>query len=101
MLLTERCALRSFAAALPPTMIGGRVADTNLPDKCGGAMRSNWRIFFVVVTSMLACCAWGHLSTKNIKIAVTNPTATACPHADVAVSIAEIRKVAGDFTPGV
>jgi hypothetical protein len=81
-------------------MIGGRDADTNLPDKCGGAMARNWRIFFVVVASMFACCARGHQSTKNIKIAVTNPTATAWPHADVVVSIAEIRKVDGDFTPG-
>jgi len=64
-------------------------------------MRRNWRVVFGVVASMFACCARGHQSIKNIKIAVTNPTAAASPNTDVVVSIAEIRKVASDFTPGV
>ncbi|MGB6900362.1 MAG: DUF4861 family protein [Candidatus Acidiferrum sp.] len=44
--------------------------------------------------------AWGGHQIKNIRVMVTNPSATARDAADVAISIAEIRKVAPDFTPG-
>jgi unsaturated chondroitin disaccharide hydrolase len=37
---------------------------------------------------------------KNVKLTITNPSSEAHPAADIVISIADIRKVAPDFTPG-
>src|SRR5690349_19620756 len=44
--------------------------------------------------------ALGAQEIKNVKLAVTNPSAEARSAADVAIPIAEIKKVAPDFKPG-
>jgi unsaturated chondroitin disaccharide hydrolase len=64
-------------------------------------MHRNWRILVVTLASLFASSSWGHARIKNIKIAVTNPTAAPRPNADVVISVAEIRKVVGDFAPGL
>jgi hypothetical protein len=53
---------------------------------------------------LLAILLAGPASTaqriKNTKVAVSNPSSTAGSAADIVIPIAEIRKVAPDFTPG-
>src|SRR5580704_12210266 len=44
--------------------------------------------------------AWGAQRIKSIKVALSNPSATARSAADIVIPIAEIRKVAPDFKPG-
>jgi len=44
--------------------------------------------------------ALGRRNIKSIKVAIANPSPDARPNADVVISVAEIREIAPDFTPG-
>ena len=58
------------------------------------------RLVLVVSCCAFGCPAWGHQSIKGIKLAISNPSSQPRPATNVVVAIAEIRKIAPDFTPG-
>lgn len=58
------------------------------------------RFLLAGVLCMLPGLAWARQNIKSIKVAIANPSPEPRPVADVVISIAEIRKVAPDFTPG-
>jgi len=58
------------------------------------------RLLFAGLLCISPGLAWGRQNIKCIKIAITNPSPDARPGADVVIAIAEMRRVAADFTPG-
>jgi len=58
------------------------------------------RFLLAGLLCMFPGLAGGRQNIKSIKVAITNPSPDARPGADVVIPIAEIRKVAPDFTPG-
>src|SRR5258707_5324775 len=50
--------------------------------------------------ALCAASAQGGRQIKNIKVAISNPGSHPRKAADIVISIAQIRKVAPDFTPG-
>ena len=56
----------------------------------------------LILYSVLAIVETGWATThiKGIKIAIENPSANDRPHAEVIISIVDLRKIAPDFTPG-
>src|SRR6266478_8027605 len=68
-----------------------------------GARKSMPKISRFLLAGLLCMfpgLAGGRQNIKSIKVAITNPSPDARPGADVVIPIAEIRKVAPDFTPG-
>ena len=53
-----------------------------------------------LLPAVFAGSAWGGQQIKSIKVIVSNPSANARSAANVAIPIAEIRRVAPDFKPG-
>src|SRR5260370_2954638 len=53
-----------------------------------------------VFPTLCAASAQGGPQIKNIKVAISNPGSHPRKAADIVISIAQIRKVAPDFTPG-
>jgi unsaturated chondroitin disaccharide hydrolase len=64
------------------------------------SMRKACFRWLCLLAILFAGPAWGAQRTKNIKVAVSNPSSTARSAADIVIPIAEIRKVAPDFKPG-
>src|SRR5260370_6404370 len=56
--------------------------------------------FLWMFPALCAAAAQGAPQIKNIKVAVSNPGSHPRKAADIVISIAQIRKVAPDFTPG-
>src|SRR3954452_16689530 len=62
--------------------------------------RSTRLLLCILLLCALAPCAAAAAHIKGIKLAVQNPTANAWPGANIVVRIADLRKIAPDFTPG-
>jgi len=64
------------------------------------AMRQACFRWLCLLAILFAGPASGAQRIKNIEVAVANPSSTGRSAADIVIPIAEIRKVAPDFTPG-
>jgi hypothetical protein len=58
------------------------------------------KVLFLAIILLAANCAFADPRIKGIKIAVENPTGESRPATDVVIQLADLRKIAPEFTPG-
>src|SRR5882762_1192517 len=66
----------------------------------GKSMPKISRFLLAGLLCMFPGLALGRRNIKSIKVAIANPSPDARPNGDVVISVAEIREIAPDFTPG-
>src|SRR5260370_26726694 len=63
-------------------------------------MRKRFLTALWIIRALCSASAQGAPQIKNIKIAISNPSDHARKAADIVIPIAQLRKIAPDFTPG-
>ncbi len=63
-------------------------------------MRKRFLAALWIIPALCSASAQGAPQIKNIKIAISNPGDHARKAADIVIPIAQLRKIAPDFTPG-
>src|SRR5258708_32370096 len=63
-------------------------------------MRKRFLTALWIIPALCSASAQGAPQIKNIKIAISNPGDHARKDADIVIPIAQLRKIAPDFTPG-